>query len=148
MWPGMILKSGDRIVEPSLPEKEELSLEESDYELEYEILSASSADPWDDTETEWVSATALDAGPSTSTTPLKDEINKVVVPNMADSEDVGEPDEGKHADLEDLEQMMSEIGNMRTRLRLMPDFQSKEMAAKLAMKMAAMFWGSSDDEEV
>ncbi|KAJ7953245.1 GTP-binding protein [Quillaja saponaria] len=168
MWPGMILKSGDRITDPSLPEKEELSSEESDYELEYEILSAGSADAWDDTENGWVSATALDAGgsvsennpvsqckrdngnepdkemqASTSTAALEDAIDKAVV----DSEELGDPGEGKHIDLEDLEQMMSEIGNMRASLRLMPDFQRREMAAKLAMKMAAMFGGSSDDEE-
>jgi hypothetical protein len=40
---------------------------------------------------------------------------------------------------------MSEIGNMRSNLRLVPDFQRREMAAKLAMKMATMF-GDSDDE--
>jgi alpha- and gamma-adaptin-binding protein p34 len=40
---------------------------------------------------------------------------------------------------------MSEIGNMRSNLRLMPNFQRREMAAKLAMKMAAMF--GDDDEE-
>jgi alpha- and gamma-adaptin-binding protein p34 len=39
---------------------------------------------------------------------------------------------------------MSEIGNVRSNLRLMPDFQRREMAAKLATKMAAMF---GDDEE-
>ncbi|KAM1155995.1 hypothetical protein ACFX15_026255 [Malus domestica] len=52
MWPGMILKSGDKIAEPSLPESgEDLSDEESDYEFEYEV-------PFDDTE-EWVSANGL-----------------------------------------------------------------------------------------
>ncbi|KAK9130837.1 hypothetical protein Sjap_011324 [Stephania japonica] len=54
MWPGMVLKSGDKIVEPYQPEKEDLSEEESDFELEYEILFASSVEPWDDTE-DWVS---------------------------------------------------------------------------------------------
>ncbi|XP_047979085.1 uncharacterized protein LOC125221004 [Salvia hispanica] len=45
MWPGMLLKSGDRINEPSLPEQEELSEEEeSDYEPEYEVLSSASAE--------------------------------------------------------------------------------------------------------
>ncbi|RYQ81255.1 hypothetical protein Ahy_Scaffold1g107233 isoform E [Arachis hypogaea] len=56
-------------------------------------------------------------------------------------------DTGKFLDLDDLEQMMSEIGNMRASLRLMPDFQRREMAAKLAMKMASVFEGESDDEE-
>jgi len=53
--------------------------------------------------------------------------------------------EDEHYGLDDLEKIMSEIGNMRSNLRLMPDFQRREMAAKLAMKMAAMFGG--DEEE-
>lgn len=57
-----------------------------------------------------------------------------------------ELDDGAHYDLDDLERLMYEIGNMRDNLRLMPDFQRREMAAKLAMKMAAMFGDGSDDE--
>jgi hypothetical protein len=53
--------------------------------------------------------------------------------------------EDDHYGLDDLERLMSEIGNMRSNLRLVPDFQRREMAAKLAMKMATMF-GDSDDE--
>jgi len=134
--------------------------------LEYEVLSAGSADPWDDTEQGWVCAPVLDAGgsvpqnnpitdsehgdgtksdehlqPSTSSTVLQDKNDREVV----DPEGVGE--EGKGLDLEDLEQLMSEIGNIRAGLRLMPDFQRREMAAKLALKMASMFGGGSDDEE-
>jgi alpha- and gamma-adaptin-binding protein p34 len=52
--------------------------------------------------------------------------------------------EDEHYGLDDLERLMSEIGNVRSNLRLMPDFQRREMAAKLATKMAAMF---GDDEE-
>ncbi|XP_028776733.1 uncharacterized protein LOC114733433 [Neltuma alba] len=165
MWPGMIFKSGDKISEPSIPQKESSS-EESDYELEYEVLSDGSADPWDDTEQRWVSATPVDAGksvsqnnpisdselkdgtrsdkhlqPSTSSTVLQDEGDKEV----GDSEEDGVS--GKGLDLEDLEQLMSEIGNMRAGLRLMPDFQRREMAAKLALKMASVFGGGSDDED-
>ena len=51
----------------------------------------------------------------------------------------------EHYGLDDLEKLMSEIGNMRSNLRLMPDFQRRDMAAKLAMKMAAMF--GDDDED-
>ncbi|CAN6680631.1 hypothetical protein ACFX13_018467 [Malus domestica] len=182
MWPGMILKSGDKIAEPSLPERgEDLSDEESDYEFEYEVLSAGSADPFDDTE-EWVSANVF-AGPSdmrglaaqsnlvlkckeengtscgkqephasTSTAALDDGINKGGVSNAekpdqdTELDQAQEPDEGSNVEFEDLEQLMSEIGNMRDSLRLMPDFQRRDMAAKLAMKMATMFGGGSDDE--
>lgn len=148
-----------------------MSSEESDYELEYEVLSAGSADQWDETEHGWVSANVPDAGgpvlrnspitvfeheegtnydkglqPSTSGIALQEESGKEVVPNIVDSEEE-ESEKGKHLDLEDLEQLMSEIGNMRASLRLMPDFQRRDMAAKLAMKMASIFGGGSDDEE-
>uniref|UniRef100_A0A5B7AW13 Uncharacterized protein n=1 Tax=Davidia involucrata TaxID=16924 RepID=A0A5B7AW13_DAVIN len=164
MWPGMILKSGNKIAEPSLPEKQELSEGESDYEFEYEILSAGSAEPWDDTDVGWVSAdgsiATTDAGgsinidarecyeeneikavggelqPSTSASQLQEENEK----------EVNQLDVGTHYDFEDLEQLMSEIGNMRDSLRLMPDFQRREMAAELALKMAAMFGDSGGDD--
>ncbi|KAL6538069.1 hypothetical protein OROGR_012057 [Orobanche gracilis] len=55
MWPGMLLKSGDRINEPSLPDREESSEEESDYEPEYEKLSCGSAEPLND-DVGWMSA--------------------------------------------------------------------------------------------
>ncbi|XP_031269294.1 uncharacterized protein LOC116127781 [Pistacia vera] len=177
MWPGMILKSGDKISEPSLPEREELSEEESDFEFDYEVLSAGSAEPWGDTDEVWVSANgtseASNTGrsvtlnnsvteqdqenvtnrdnaelqPSTSTGALVDEIDNEVLQNAGDPDLALELDKGTHFDFEDLEQLMSEIGNIRNNLRLMPDFQRREMAATLAMKMATMFGGSSDEEE-
>ncbi|KAL3525153.1 hypothetical protein ACH5RR_013525 [Cinchona calisaya] len=177
MWPGMVLKSGDKINEPSLPEQEELSEEESDFELEYEILSGGSADPWDDTEVGWVSANghATTSGtsgaieqninskdcdgkgeirsvegqlqPSTSASQSLDEINKAEAVESHVADRTAEPDEGTTYDFKDLDQLMSEIGNMRDSLRLLPDFQRREMAANLATKMAAMFGESSGDEE-
>lgn len=36
---------------------------------------------------------------------------------------------------------------MRDNLTLMPDFQRRNMAVKLALQMDAMFGGGSDDEE-
>ncbi|XP_022746841.1 uncharacterized protein LOC111296681 isoform X2 [Durio zibethinus] len=240
MWPGMVLKSGDKITEPSLTEEEESSEEEPDYQFDYEVLSAGSAEPWDETGEEWVSASAantvLDMGksideensvtecvegnitrcekeelqpfPIVSASEEKidrvepnarepewvsasaantvldmgksiDEENSVtecvegnitrcaneelqpfpivsaseeeidrVEPNIRESDlaSASELNDGTHYDFEDLEQLMSEIGNIRSNLRLMPDFQRREMAAKLAMKMAAMFGGGSDDE--
>lgn len=173
MWPGMVLKSGERISQPSFPENEEISSEDSDYEQEYEVLSPGSVDAWDETEQGWISATSINAGgsvpqnnpntarehddgiksdkefqPTTSSTAFQDESDIAVVCNNVDSEGDGKLDEGKQLDLEDLEQLMSEIGNMRAGLRLMPDFQRREMAAKLAMKMASMFGGDSKDEEI
>ncbi|KAJ9172538.1 hypothetical protein P3X46_015765 [Hevea brasiliensis] len=175
MWPGMILKSGKSIIQPALPNKEDLSEEESDYEFEYELLSVSSAEPWDDTNGGWVSAngssSVLDIGasvnhnnhttehdrdnwvkfdneelqPSTSMVELQDD--KEAVPKVADPNKDAETNEVTPFEFEDLEQLMSEIGNMRDNLRFMPDFQRREMAAELAMKMATMFGGGSDDEE-
>uniref|UniRef100_A0A1J3FKS8 Ras-related protein Rab-11A n=1 Tax=Noccaea caerulescens TaxID=107243 RepID=A0A1J3FKS8_NOCCA len=174
MWPGMILKSGDKIHEPVLPHGEELSEEESEYELEYEVLSAGSADPWENMDERWVSASEThshaDAGGSTSQGNLEVENNIMVKPKKVVDEEPRpsgtsvEPlnetdravvtdekplgiDNNKCIEFEDVEQLMSEIGNIRDNLRLMPDFQRREVAANLAMKMASMFGGDSDDEE-
>ncbi|KAJ8531435.1 hypothetical protein K7X08_026869 [Anisodus acutangulus] len=162
MWPGMILKSGDKITEPSLPDQQELSDEdESDYELEYEILSAGSADPWDDTDIGWVSADAPKGSvpngkreielirdemqPSSSTSQLEGQSDRKEIPRVDAADGDSEDDKGTTYSFENLEQLMSEIGNVRDSLRLMPDFQRREMAANLAMKMAAMFGDSSGD---
>ncbi|KAL8543171.1 hypothetical protein ACS0TY_003902 [Phlomoides rotata] len=170
MWPGMQLKSGDKINNPSLPVQEELSEEEeSDYEPEYEILSSGAAESWEDIG--WMSADGpvltsgtgreserdLDTSgkasevkvvgeeyrPSTSASQLVEEEATL----DHEFEEISELDEDKAYDFEDLEVLMAEIGNMRNGLRLMPDFQRREMAAKLAMKMAMMFGDSSGGEE-
>ncbi|GER49410.1 CM0216.310.nc protein [Striga asiatica] len=169
MWPGMLLKSGDRINEPSLPYQEaDLSEGESDdYEPEYEKLSSGSAEPWDDVR--WISADGFDSASgtninleresevksvgeenhsTTSQSKLAEEIDQEKASLVQEAEITSGVDEDDKAyDFEDLEQLMAEIGNMRNGLRLMPDFQRREMAAKLAMKMAAMFGDSSGGEE-
>ncbi|XP_057807524.1 uncharacterized protein LOC131022130 [Salvia miltiorrhiza] len=174
MWPGMLLKSGDRINEPSLPEQEELSSEEeSDYEPEYEVLSSASAEPWDDVG--WKSADGpvstsgsgrpmekdLDTSgreseaksireenqTSTSASQLPKELDHEKAAVSFEADPTSELDDDKTYEIEDLEMLMAEIGNVRNGLRLMPDFQRREMAAKLAMKMAAMFGDSSGGEE-
>nr|GLL26205.1 uncharacterized protein LOC109177887 [Ipomoea trifida] len=166
MWPGMVLKSGDKINEPSLPQEQDVSDEESEYELEYEILSAGSAEPWDDVDGGWISAdgpvTATgtaesskqkengsegEVGPSTLESQLPGVIEKEEIPVKDEADIVSEADKGTTYNFEDLEQLMAEIGNVRDSLRLMPDFQRREMAANLAMKMATMFGDSSGDEE-
>lgn len=76
-----------------------------------------------------------------------DKVSEGVVPNAQGPDKALESDELVPSDFDDLEQLMSEIGNIRANLRLMPDFQRREMAAKMAFKMAAMFGGGSDDEE-
>lgn len=203
----------------------DLSDEESEFEIEYELLSHGSAEPWDGLDESWV---ALNDLPSTSDTkeasvhgnvPICDQdekyktvdaeqqassIPKVSVEEESEAkadeapvneafgtesdkaseqeaseqevsifqaqgdshteateahvEEVAEDTEVKVLRLEesetndmghsfeDLEQLMCEISHMRENLRLMPDFQRKEMAAKLAMKMANMFADSSDEE--
>lgn len=151
----------------------ELSEEESDFEVEYEILSAGSAEPWDDTDGNWVSAnhftteggtvnqslatenseaernnrSAGELQPSTSASALQEEIDNEESSIADVSDKASESDEGTPYGLDNLEQLMSEIGTMRDSLRLMPDFQRREMAANLAMKMASMFGDSSGDDE-
>ncbi|KAE8707182.1 monosaccharide-sensing protein 2 [Hibiscus syriacus] len=165
MWPGMVLKSGDKITEPTLPEKEDSSEEEPDYQFEYEVLSAGSAEPGDDMFDEWVSAsaanTSLDIGKSVdegksviecvqgnitrcekeshAASPMVSASGEKIdrmEPNAREPDRVSasELDDSPHYDFEDLEQLVSEIGNIRSNLRLMPDFQRREMAAKLALK--------------
>ncbi|CAI9272195.1 unnamed protein product [Lactuca saligna] len=168
MWPGMILKSGQTISQPSLPQQEDSSDEEPNYEFEYEILSAGSIEEqWDDSDVSWISATKdnttesiiinnerevkVDMQPSTSTSTskLQEEIDNEKANegnDNDDDDDVDVDDGGKVFEVENMEQLMSEIGNMRDSLRLMPDFQRREMAANLAMKMASMFGDSSGDE--
>ncbi|XP_022933593.1 uncharacterized protein LOC111440972 [Cucurbita moschata] len=159
MWPGMILKSGDKITKPSFPKEEELSEEESDIEIDYEKLSEGSAEPWDDTDFKGCSSNGEGSSIDTGAHP-KEADNAEQDQACQNTRDQAEAEEnavatngehveckGKHHDVEDLERLMCEIGNMRDSLRLMPDFQRREMAANLALKMAAMFGGSSDDEE-
>lgn len=86
--------------------------------------------------------------PSTSRSPGQDEFEVNVLQKASEPEKSTELEENDHLGFEDVEQLMNEIGNIRGSLRLMPDFQRREMAGKLAMKMAAMFGGdSSGDEE-
>ncbi|PIA46630.1 hypothetical protein AQUCO_01500281v1 [Aquilegia coerulea] len=182
MWPGMILKSGNMTAVPYPTGKEESSEDESDYEVEYEILSAGSAEPFDDTEV-WVSAngasTSTDvkgltaenvtinnnrepetsnqepdtnsnpsnAQPSNSESRAQQNSDAEAVDNDDDLVSTTQQDGDMRFGFEDVEQLMNEIGNVRGNLRLMPDFQRREMAAKVAIKMAAMFGDSSADEE-
>eukprot|EP00262_Sarcandra_glabra_P007280 TRINITY_DN1998_c0_g1_i1.p1 TRINITY_DN1998_c0_g1~~TRINITY_DN1998_c0_g1_i1.p1 ORF type:complete len:349 (-),score=73.30 TRINITY_DN1998_c0_g1_i1:197-1207(-) len=172
MWPGMVLKSGKKVPESTLVENEDLSDEESDYEVEYELLSEGSAEPWDGPEELWVPPNDLTAptdkeGAVNTTVQVKDKdptrdtgdvaqfqaTTSATTSGVLDQDDSGneeanisEQDKDLHLGFGGLEQLMCEISNMRDGLRLMPDFQRKEMAAKLAMKMAAMFGGSSDEE--
>ncbi|RLM74851.1 uncharacterized protein C2845_PM15G19700 [Panicum miliaceum] len=188
MWPGMILKSGNRITAPSLVEKEESTDDESNYDFEYEVLSHGSDDQWEfvgetstsrsfersneanDTQdcthqvvnpsAESSACNALLSDRPTETTEEStvtqsnkasdsDHVDKTTADSVDNHQgDVAEANnlfEDEHYGLDDLEKLMSEIGNMRSNLRLMPDFQRREMAAKLAMKMAAMF--DDDDGE-
>ncbi|EPS72172.1 hypothetical protein M569_02586, partial [Genlisea aurea] len=157
MWPGMVLKSGDRIHAPSLPEYEDSSEEENDYAPEYKVLLSpgSSAESFNDDDDEddvrWMTGAAT-SYVSTSDQAGKSEKDGSITANEAStskppvSHGGGDEDVEEAYDFEDLEMLMGEIGSMRNGLRLMPDFQRREMAAKLAMKMAAMF-GSEDEEE-
>ncbi|KQJ84220.1 uncharacterized protein LOC100844433 [Brachypodium distachyon] len=186
MWPGMILKSGNKITAPSLAEKESTD-DESNYEFEYEVLSHESDEQWefigesstsrsleglneakamqDNTHQEVVNAKvdSLVSNPLSNDSSTESAEEKRVTQNhkiedsghvdnteadedqRTDAQEVNKLFDDEHYGLDDLERLMSEIGNMRSNLRLVPDFQRREMAAKIAMKMATMF-GDSDDE--
>ncbi|VAH36506.1 unnamed protein product [Triticum turgidum subsp. durum] len=189
MWPGMILKSGNKITTPSLVEKDESTDDELTYEFDYEVLSHASDEQWEfigesstsrslegldeaksmqDNTQQVVNGNASSSAPNPlpndrSTEPAEenpvtqshateDSSNHVDNTGADTSEDqrtdtpeVNALFEDDHYGVDDLERLMSEIGNMRSNLRLVPDFQRREMAAKIAMKMATMF-GDSDDE--
>ncbi|KAL0907460.1 hypothetical protein M5K25_021873 [Dendrobium thyrsiflorum] len=205
MWPGMILKSGNMINFPDLVEKEDFTDEDTDYEIEYEVLSGGADEPWDTTEDPGASSSMPEAGnkdsgsgdkanignngdqihgnenmdPSASgnlhnphnidfaseAAPVKESDTVEVLSEdqeleqsneqgqtstsdvqVQGSADAVELDEDLQFSYDDLERLMAEIGNMRGNLRLVPDFQRREMAAKLALKMAAMFGESSDED--
>lgn len=121
-------------------------------------------DKWTGTGSEEVSSNAVDITIHRTKSPITDptedhgescEISDLVL-NITEQRDVGIPlqsdkitktEDNMHYDYDDIDRVMSEIGNMRGSLRLMPDFQRREMAASLAMKMASMFGCSSDDED-
>ncbi|KAG9440705.1 hypothetical protein H6P81_020870 [Aristolochia fimbriata] len=231
MWPGMVLKSGNMVPHSVSVKKEDItSDEESDLEIEYEILSKGSAEPWDDlhdlpstTDTDRVNGNTVisdvyeehetrdadaaetstsridheaDTQTSATTVPTLSDCRTDILSHNPEKEEIQESlsqglewkdsrnapavhdrsqddttaetstseilaeedtetkasipikmDEDTHVGMEDLEHLMCEISHMRENLRLMPDFQRKEMAAKLAMKMAAMFADSSDEDE-
>lgn len=97
------------------------------------------------TETEAGSTENQEASNQNGHLPI-DEMSQIDTSSTEISRD--DVDDDEHYGLDDMERLMSEIGNMRDNLRLMPDFQRRDMAAKLAMRMATMFGATSDEEEV
>ncbi|KAF3779496.1 hypothetical protein EJ110_NYTH23859 [Nymphaea thermarum] len=169
MWPGLIMKSENKMPHVCAYSFEKVSSDESDIEIEYEVLSKGSAEPWDDTDDTWVALSSTDRAEDSKEIASEDvpvdkgirdsEQCKESAPDglvstaeeLASSPKAGEgTTEPEHVDtnrgFEDLEQLMCEISHMRENLRLMPDMQRKEMAAALAMKMAGMFADGSDED--
>ncbi|KAL2460967.1 Uncharacterized protein Adt_44387 [Abeliophyllum distichum] len=62
-------------------------------------------------------------------------------PEAHEADQTSKPDEGKTYEFEDLEMLMSEIGNMRSSLRLMPDFQRRENRRKTGHENGCNVWG-------
>ncbi|KAK3143885.1 hypothetical protein QOZ80_4AG0306210 [Eleusine coracana subsp. coracana] len=167
MWPGMILKSGNRITAPTLIENEESTDDESNYEFDYEVLSHGSDEQWEfvgesstsrrfegskeaedtqdhtqqvmgadnnsspskllpnDTSTETTEEKPAIQGHETGTDHLKGTQADSDENHQAHAPEVTKLFEDEHYGLDDLERLMSEIGNMRSNLRLMPDFQRR-----------------------
>lgn len=220
MWPGMIMKS-ERKLSDSLPmphAEDNSSDEDSEIQVEYELLSNGSAEPWDGDEGPWsfygdvsmgnIIADGVPEGANTTRganweqTPQQLQQNdaeptQLVAPpvgtagsddshlhiNGSSSPAVNNPDndlsgvrngesesnssivdampEAEDSDLtvqrpetthfengarqqgldsfNDLEQLMQEMAIMRENARLMPDSHRREMAARLAMRMATIF---------
>ncbi|KAI8029028.1 hypothetical protein LOK49_LG01G02729 [Camellia lanceoleosa] len=107
-----------------------MSEEEFDYEFGYEVLSAGSAEPWDDIDGGWVSS----HGSVANTNGCEGDKEIRFGGEQQSSTSMSQLDEEIEKEIKDS-------------LRLMPDFQRREMAANLAMKMASMFGDSSDDED-
>lgn len=201
MWPGMVIKSQSKSTGmPVSPKKQEFSDDDSEYEIEYELLSNGSAEPWDGVEDPWVAvnngtqdihitderenihesqnvpveqpsniqaqeqnacASILESNGSVSQTPVlsihdgnHSEATTSLISIVTEQGELEERTEHSIEDSEtrerrepafdDLEQLMHEMARMRENLRLIPDPLRKEMAGRLAMKMASIF---SDDEE-
>ncbi|KAL2494734.1 GTP binding [Forsythia ovata] len=143
MWPGMSLKSGNKIIEPSLPEQEDGPVSTTGtWKPSPSYLDSKNLDCKGE-----VRSVGEEHWPSTSASQLQEELDRDETPEADESDHTSDPDEGKTYDFEDLEMLMSEIGNMCSSLRLMPDFHRRKTAAILAMKMAAMFGNSSGWEE-
>ncbi|KAJ0968863.1 hypothetical protein J5N97_021740 [Dioscorea zingiberensis] len=221
MWPGMVLKSGNKINILSLVHKEEMTDDESDYEIDYERLSGSD-EPIDDTggpslsmqessvrtadegvtdgiahtrNSEEINEKTIDGhGDKVEISSVKEpgnvscvlpgnitlensveekSVNQHAMDGDADLKHNGETsanqmlessveisekaevhaampsesdDDDLHFGFDDIERLMGEINNMRDNSRLMPDYQRRETAAKLALKVAAMFGDSSDED--
>ncbi|KAJ4960396.1 hypothetical protein NE237_020306 [Protea cynaroides] len=138
MWPGMVLKSGNEI-------------SATDILLRFLFLERGSSSA----ATETVAPAAEDVNEEHKTNgsadivqseiPLQEDA-RVVVPEANETDEATGSEDDTCLGLEELEQLMSEIGNMRNRLRLMPDFQRREVAAKLAMKVATIFGDGNDNE--
>ena len=55
MWLGMVIKSQIKSTGMHvLPKKQDFSDDDSEYEIEYELLSNGSVEPWDGVEDPWV----------------------------------------------------------------------------------------------
>eukprot|EP00252_Welwitschia_mirabilis_P002522 TRINITY_DN12488_c0_g1_i1.p1 TRINITY_DN12488_c0_g1~~TRINITY_DN12488_c0_g1_i1.p1 ORF type:complete len:420 (-),score=104.86 TRINITY_DN12488_c0_g1_i1:63-1322(-) len=181
MWPGMVMKSPGKLPNSSTSEgKEDFSEDESNYEIEYELLSNGSAD-FDDS---WVSVDSsvrcsiapeqrdntefhensnkpsnsevkshdvpigsIEVKGSTSQTGSVSEAeNKSATTSVASTMTNADVTSQKEVSMNDLEQLMHEMAYMRENLRLMPDSHRREIAGKLAMKMAYIFADEGDSD--
>ncbi|GLJ39285.1 hypothetical protein SUGI_0801690 [Cryptomeria japonica] len=203
MWPGMVMKPQSKSpATPVSPKNDDFSDDDSEFEIEYELLSNGSAEPWDGVEEPWMTVDnctneilvreegennepqdlphgqadkmqVQEQNVATSIPPQRDGLashTSVVsvhdnnkseasssLTSIITAQDLSGAPETKQGiedaetrgrrerSFEELEQLMLEMAHMRENLRLMPDTQRKEMAARLALKMASTF---ADKEEL
>ncbi|KAL3694309.1 hypothetical protein R1sor_007960 [Riccia sorocarpa] len=195
MWPGLVMKDSNQRSSSQPGDEDSTSDDDSDYYVEYELLSNGSAEPWDGSgwEEQWTQAPAAQdervvetngdaaasngtaeshngdsvsaASPAVGVEQSSNEPQHVQVDNEVVTERNGTVEstsEGENesrrdndasvglnthveSDYDAIEQLMNEMASMRENMRNVSDQRRREMAAQLAMRMAAMF--NDDDEE-
>lgn len=65
---------------------------------------------------------------------------------VLESRQIGSPPDQRGLGVDDLERMMQDMVGLRENMRTMSDTHRREMAATLAMRMAAMFEGDDDED--
>ncbi|KAK8939051.1 hypothetical protein KSP39_PZI011455 [Platanthera zijinensis] len=120
MWPGMVLKSGNPINFPTTIGGKDSS-DESEYEIEYEVLSGGADEPWDSTD-----------NPGPSSTILPDGNTEDGMGDQADNIEAGPEryrgDEAYSAPLDLHDNLTSEAGTERENDLLIQDREQEEAA--------------------
>ncbi|EFJ26007.1 hypothetical protein SELMODRAFT_97900 [Selaginella moellendorffii] len=164
MWPGMVMKPtpSKAISEAqACTQGDPSSDEESDFTIEYELLSSVSDDEAFAAESEShhledqaTDSSVLEAASVTGQEATADASEELAGGASGASEttlagdDVRSSGNGSEAyRMDEFEQLMQEMAGMRENLSMMPDAQRREIASQIAMRMASMFMDDDDDDD-